>query len=452
MEKIMYSQTKCIIMTIVTFVSVMLFGISAPAAAGTQSWWKQIEQGKQIYDQALDKISLSRKGQDDQQKEPTSPDPGDASITEEQVRESAVGVQDGHFDIEGVYLGMTGEQITSVLQKIGYTSSNDSMPESKRKALLNAKGVLPPPQGFQKGPMRKPGSSSISIRYLRMVGGGIPQENLPAGDVTMIVFYMPHAGVHEEIYQRFTEKYGEPDYCRSHPDQPHQDCTWTNGAGETLQLQSRHFKWSYINLGYVSPRSHGRSNNDNVAVQTTARSTSARNASKSDSGMVANPESKLNKEETGRQEGLTLEGVSLGMHREQVREVLTNAGYTELQPLAAAHFQRRDPGAMKPSNVSVKYGGIGGKDFDRVRVVSYLLQRPSVDWEQRRQELTALFGPPDSCAGPEAARTIGEMKMPIPVKTAPTCVWTRSQDGQTQKLQVTMLITSDAFVLQYEVQ
>ena len=290
------------------------------------------------------------------------------------VAESAAASQKGRLDIEGVYLGMTAEQIENVLQKKGYRS------------LKSSRAIFRQSKMFSKGPWKKPGYRSISIKYKLKIEG----KNAPAENIIMIF----HRDDHEQMFQSLVARHGEPYQCLTKYNRPNSDCTWID-QDETLRLFG-----------------------SNLILQREAMGTGAKS-------------------------GFAFEGLYLGMHRIQVIEVLTKAGYMDITG-AAGNFRKTLPGSQGEYRINIDYSPKINKNLGPNNVHGISFGRPlRGNWEQTREELTAKFGPPDTCNDPKPVQQLWGAKMPPGGKTAPFCTWTRKVDGQARIVQILNATFSD---------
>jgi len=146
------------------------------------------------------------------------------------------------------------------------------------------------------------------------------------------------------------------------------------------------------------------------------------------------------------QSGLALEGVYLGMTRHEAKEALLSAGYDEQRP-DALWFRRYEPGRTKQDGIQITYGG-----DNRVRVARGTINKVVLDYDQRRQELIAKFGPPASCIEPDmpAEGPLAEIAARHGGKKGtltPTCTWTRDEQGQKLRLLVKFDQEMNSYVL-----
>ena len=138
------------------------------------------------------------------------------------------------FDIEGIALGMTGDEIAAILDESGWYSNVELANDATQSYYDN---TVSPPDGFWKDPNRAPGTPEIRIRYraggarAQWIATEITYTLTPGGDEDQ-------SPVGEAALNSYVRRFGEPDACRADLLRgDHDDCVWThrkNGAQETL--------------------------------------------------------------------------------------------------------------------------------------------------------------------------------------------------------------------------
>ena len=340
----------------------------------------------------------------------------------ELVNRSSAPPQEGRLDIEGVRLGMTGAEVTDVLRPKGWVSNVDSMNEQTR-VFWESKGGLPPPEGFKLD--TAPGAPAISLRYA--YPPNVAAADRPVNEIRFEIRSKADRAATDaaiqEVFAAYVARHGEPDACKSRPHRTNYSCTWTRkaeGGEETLHWLRSSVRPSLTLKAGPGPAAAAADPSPPAQTSNAASTPSART-------------------------GLAVEGVFLGMLRQEVMDALLRAGYEE-QRSDALWFSRYEPGRIKQDRIQMTYDGDGGVSSVQGAVNN------AAGYDQRRQELVARWGPPDSCTAPgkpaegwmaEVVRKHGGREGTM----IPNCTWTREEQGQQQRLHVTFEKEMDRYAL-----